>query len=93
MKAPGLSPYSFDHHANGSFTPSNTPGLKNSYNTTPNFVTPQANKALPLPGVAEHSPPKVDETVGSLVYFKLRNEPGREGMGAESEGFEVVFAS
>ncbi len=91
MQAPYKKPYSFSEHASGrftaSYTPTPAPGLKNSHDTAPIVVTPQANKALPLPGAAEHNPSSADTTVGSLVYFKLRSEPGREGMGAESEGF------
>jgi hypothetical protein len=48
MKEPQPISYFSAHHANGSCTPSKTPGLKNSHNTTPSFVIPQANKALPV---------------------------------------------
>jgi hypothetical protein len=50
MKEPlHLSDFSA-HHASGRFTASYrpAPGLKNSHHTAPNFVTPQANNALPL---------------------------------------------
>jgi hypothetical protein len=85
MKAPDLSPYSFAHHANGSCTASNTPGLKNSHYTAPNFVTPQANNALPLPEAVEHKPPMTDTTVESSAADNHRKQFGREGLGAGRE--------
>jgi len=91
MQEPDHISHFFAEHASGrftaSYTPTPAPGLKNCHDTAPMVVTLQSNNALPLPGAAEHNPPKVDETVGSLVYFKPRNEPGREGMGEGSEGF------
>jgi hypothetical protein len=81
MQAPEHIPYFSAHHANGRFTASNTPGLKNSHNTAPNFVTPQANNTLLLPGAAEHNPPKANETVGSLASFNHQKQFGREGWG------------
>ncbi len=74
-------------HANGRFTASYkpAPGLKTSHYTTPNFATPQANNALPLPGAAEHNPPMADTTLGSLASFNHRKQFGWEGLGAESE--------
>jgi hypothetical protein len=84
MKEPQhLSDFSA-HHANGRFTASyNTaPGLKNSHHTAPNFVTPQANNTLPLPGAAEHNPPMADITVGSLASDNHRKQFGRDGLGA-----------
>jgi hypothetical protein len=88
MKAPEhISDFSA-HHASGRFTASYrpAPGLKNSHTTAPNFVTPQANNTLPLPGAAEHNPPMADTTVGSLAADNHRKQFGREGLGAESEG-------
>jgi hypothetical protein len=79
MQAPEHIPYFSAHHANGSFTASYTPGLKNSHNTTPNFVTPQANNTFPLPGAAEHNPPMADTKDGSLAFINHRKLPGREG--------------
>jgi hypothetical protein len=67
--------------------------LKNSHHTAPNFVTPQVNNTLPLPDAAEHHSPKADETVGSLAADNQRKQFGREGLGAESEGFEGIFNS
>jgi hypothetical protein len=85
MKTPDLSSYFFDHHANGSFTASNTPGLKNSHYTAPNFAAPQANKAFLLPGEAEHKPPMTDTTVESSAADNHRKQFGREGLGAGRE--------
>jgi hypothetical protein len=91
MQAPYKNPYSFSEHASDRFTasyiPTPAPGLKNSHDTAPIVVKPQANNALPLPGAAEHNPSSADTTVESLVYFKLRSEPGREVMGVKSERF------
>jgi len=78
MQAPEQIPYFSAHYANGRFTASNTPGLKNSHHTAPNFVTPQANNTLPLPGTAEHKPPMADETVGSLAADNHLKQFGRE---------------
>jgi len=87
MKEPEhLSYFSVDH-ANCRFTASNTPGLKNSRYTAPDFVTPQANNALSLPGAAEYNPPKANETDGSSASFNHRKQFGRDGLGVESEGF------
>jgi hypothetical protein len=91
MKAPDHSPYSFAHHAIGSFTASYTPGLKNSHNTAPNFATPQANNTLPLPGAEEHNAPMADTTVDSLAADNHRKQFGREGLGKGSEGLVGVF--
>jgi hypothetical protein len=72
----------FADHANGRFTASYrpAPGLKNSHNTAPNFVAPQANNALPLPGAVEHNPPKADTTVGSLAADNHLKQFGRDGL-------------
>jgi hypothetical protein len=79
MKTPDHSPYFSAHHAIGSFTPSNTPGLKNSHHTAPNFITPQANNALPQPGAADLNPPMVDNTVASLAFSTTKsNLDGRD---------------
>jgi hypothetical protein len=53
MQQPEHISYSFAHHANCRQAASNTPGLKNSHNTAPNFAAPQANNTLPLPGAAK----------------------------------------
>jgi hypothetical protein len=87
MKEPQhLSDFSANH-ANGRFAVSNKPaaGLKNSHHTAPNFATPLANNALPLPGAAIHNPPMADTTVGSLAADNHRKQFGREGLGTESE--------
>jgi hypothetical protein len=93
MKEPEHLSCFFANHANARFPASYrpTPGLKNSHTTAPNFVTPQANNALPLPGTAKHYPPKTDETVVSLVADNHQKQFGREGLGAESEGFVGNF--
>jgi hypothetical protein len=62
-------------------------GMKNNHNTAPNFVTPQANNTLPLPGAAKHNPPMAHITFGSLASFNHQKQFGREGLGAQSEGF------
>jgi len=97
MQEPDHISHFFTEHASGrftaSYTPTPAPGLKNSHDTVPIVVAPQANNAPPLPGAAEHNPPKVDETVGSLVYFNHRKEPEREGMGAGSDKFVWIFTS
>jgi hypothetical protein len=80
MKEPQhLSDFSA-HHASGRFAASYKPApcLKNSHNTAPNFATPQANKALPLPGAVEHKPPMADTTVGNLAADNQRKQFGRE---------------
>jgi hypothetical protein len=95
MKEPQhLSDFSA-HHASGRFAASYkpAPGLKNSHHTAPNFVTPQANNTLPLPGAAEHNPPLADNTVGSLAFFNHQKQFGRERLGAGSEGFVGIFFS
>jgi len=81
MQAPEHISYFPAHHANGSFTASNTPCLKNSHNTAPNFVTPQPNNTLPLPGAAEHNLPLADNTIASLTSFNHRKQFGRDGLG------------
>jgi hypothetical protein len=91
MKEPEHNSCFFADHANCRQAASNTPGLKNSHHTAPNFVAPQANNTLPLPGAAEHNPPKADETVGSLAADNHRKQFGREGLGVESEGFVGMF--
>jgi hypothetical protein len=68
-------------------------GMKNNHNTAPNFVTPQANNTLPLPGAAKHNPPMAYTTVGSLASFNHRKQFGQEGLGAESEGLVGIFNS
>jgi hypothetical protein len=85
--------YFFADHANGRFTASYrpAPGLKNSHNTAHNFVSPQANNALLLPGAAEHSPPKADTTVESLAADNQRKQFGGEGFGAGSEWYLWIF--
>ncbi len=45
------------------------PGLKNSHDTAPIVVKPQANNALPLPGAGEHNPLKAGEKVGAKAEF------------------------
>lgn len=93
MKEPEPLSYFFADHANGRFMASYrpAPGLKNSHYTAPNFVTPQANNTLPLPGAAEHNPPMADNIVGSLAADNHRKQFGREGWGAESEGSVGMF--
>jgi hypothetical protein len=91
MKEPEPLSCFFADHAIGSCTPSNTPGLKNSHHTAPNFITPQANNTLPLPGAAEHNTPKADKAVGSLAADNHRKQSRREGLGVESEGFVGMF--
>jgi hypothetical protein len=75
------------HHASGSFTASYkpAPGLKNSHHTATKFVTPQANNALPLPGLAEHKPTMADKTVESSAADNHRKQFGRDGLGTECE--------
>jgi hypothetical protein len=87
MKEPEPLSYFFADHANGRFAASYrpAPGLKNSHHTAPSFITPQANNALPLPGAAEHNPPKANTTVGSLVADNHLKQFGREGLGTECE--------
>ncbi len=82
-------------HASGRFTASYkpAPGLKNSHNTTPNFVTPQANNTLPLPGAAERNTPMVNTTIGSLAADNHLKQFRREGLGAESDKFVWIFTS
>jgi len=67
--------------------------LKNSHNTAPNFVTPQANKALPLPGAAEHNSPVAVTTVGRLAADNHWKRFGWEGLGAGNERFVGIFKS
>jgi len=93
MQEPEHITYFPAHHANGRQAASYTSGLKNSHNTAPNIATPQANNALTLPGATAHNPPNADETVGSLASFNHRKQFGREGWGAESEGFVGIFNS
>jgi hypothetical protein len=95
MKEPLHLSCFFADHANGRFTASYkpAPGLKNSHHTAPNFVTPQANNTLPLPGAAEHNPPKANTTVGSLVADNHRKQFGREGLGMDSVGGVGVLNS
>jgi len=93
MKEPEHISYFFVDHANGRFTASNTPGLKDSHNTAPNFVTSQVNNTLPLPGAAEHNPPMADTTVASLASFNHPKQFGQEGLGSENEGFVRIFTS
>ncbi len=81
MKEPDHISYFSAHHANGRFTASNTPGLKNSHHTAPNFVTQQANNTLPLPGAAEHNRHKADKTVGSLAADNHRKQFRRGRIG------------
>jgi hypothetical protein len=82
MKEPQHLSCFFADHASGRFAASYrpAPGLKNSHYTAPNFVTPQANITLPLPGAAEHNPPKADTTVGSLAADNQRKQFGRDGL-------------
>jgi hypothetical protein len=93
MKEPEHLSYFFADHANGRFTASYrpAPGLKTSHHTAPNFVTPQANNILPLPGAVEHSPPMANKTVGSLAADNHRKQFGREGLGAGSNIFTWIF--
>ena len=97
MKKPEHTSYFFAHHANArhavSYTPVPPPGLKNSHNTAPNFVTPQANNTLPLPGAAEHNPPKADTAVGSLAADNHRKQFGQDGLGAERDSIVGIFKS
>jgi len=95
MKEPEHISYFFAGNANcrqtARYRPA--PGLKNSHHTAPNFVTPQANNTLPLPGAVEHNPPKADTTIGSLASDNHQKQFGREGWGAENEGFVEIFTS
>jgi hypothetical protein len=93
MKEPVPLSYLFADHAISRFTASSlpAPGLKNSHNTAPNFVTPLANNTLPLPGAAEQNPPMANKTVGSLAADNHRKKFRREGWGMESEGFVGNF--
>jgi hypothetical protein len=91
MKEPEHNSCFFADHANCRQAASNTPGLKNSHHTAPNFATPQANNTLPLPGTAEHNPPKADTTVGSLAADNHQKQFGREGLGAGSMVAAGVF--
>jgi hypothetical protein len=98
MKEPEHNSYFFADHANGRFAASScpAPGLKNSHHTAPNFVTPQANNTLPLPGAAEHNPTKANETVGSLASFNHRKQFGRVRHESESKLFTakiITYAS
>jgi hypothetical protein len=79
MKEPEYISYFSAHHASGRFTASYTPGLKNSHNTAPNIVTPQANNTLPLFGAAEHNPPNANTTDASLASINHQKLHGREG--------------
>jgi hypothetical protein len=83
MKEPEHNSDFFAHHANGRFTASYkpAPGLKTSHYTAPNFATPQANNAFPLPGAAEQYPPEADETFRSLAADNHRKQFGWEGAG------------
>jgi hypothetical protein len=87
MKEPEHISYFSAHHANcrqaANYRP--TPGLKNSLTSAPNFVTPQANNTLPLPGAANHNPPKANEPIGSSASFNHRKQFGRDGLEAGSE--------
>ena len=71
MQEPDHNLYFFADRASGrftaSYTPALAPGLKNSHDTAPIVVKPQASNALPLPGAAEHNLPKADENAGSLA--------------------------
>jgi hypothetical protein len=93
MKEPERLSYFFAQHASGRFTASSwpAPGLKNSQNTAPNFATPQANNALPLPGAAEHNRHKADTTVGSLVADNHLKQFGWGGLGEGSNIFTWIF--
>jgi len=91
MQEPEHISYFSAHHANGRLTASYPPGLKNSHNTAPKVVTPQANNTLPLPGAAEHNPAIVNTTFGSLASFNHRKQVGREGLGVEGEGFVGIL--
>jgi len=71
MQKPDHTSYFPAHHANGRFTASYIPGLKNSHNTAPNFVTPQPNHTLPLPGAAKKNMPMANETLE--VWLLLTN--------------------
>jgi len=93
MKEPEHISYSSAYHAIGRQAASNTPGLKNIHYTAPNFVTPQANNILPLPGAAQHNQPMADNTVESLASFNHPKQFGRDRLGAESEGFVGKFTS
>jgi hypothetical protein len=81
MQAPEHISYFFAGNANcrqtAPYRPA--PGLKNSHNTAPNFVTPQANNTLSLPGAAEHKPPMVYKTIGSLASFNQLKQFRRKG--------------
>ncbi len=46
------------------------PGLKNSHDTAPIVVKPQANNALPLPGAGEHNPPELVYKIRKPVYIR-----------------------
>ncbi len=93
MKEPEPHSYFFADHANCRQAASYTPGLKNSHYTAPNFVTPQANNTLPLPGAAKHNPPMTNKTVESLAADNHWKQFGREGLGAVSEGLVGIFKS
>jgi len=89
MKEPEHTSDFFADHANGSFAASYK--LKNSHYTAPNFATPEANNTLPLPGAAEHNPPKANTTLGSLPADNHRKQFGGEGLGVKSEGIMGIF--
>jgi hypothetical protein len=79
LQQPEHISYFSAHHANGRQAASNTPGFKTSHHTAPNFVTPQANNTLSLPGAAEHKPPMVYKTIGSLASFNQLKQFRRKG--------------
>jgi hypothetical protein len=94
MKAPEHNSLFFADKASGRFAASYrpAPSLKNSHHTVPNFVTPQANNTLPLPGAAEHNPPKANTTVGSLVADNHRKQFGGERLGGGKRGvYEGIY--
>jgi hypothetical protein len=95
MKEPEHTSDFFADHANGSFAASYkpTPSMKNSHHTAPNFVTPQANNTLPMPGAAEQILPMADTTVSSLASFNHQKQFGREGLGAVSEGLVGILCN
>jgi len=88
MKQPEHISYSSAYHAIGRQAASNTPGLKNSHHTAPNFVTPQANNTLPLPRAAAHNPPLAYSTVVSLAADNHQKQFGREGLGQKVRGLK-----
>jgi hypothetical protein len=79
MQAPENISHFSAHHANCRQAASYTPGLKNSHYTALNFITPKANNTLSLPGAAEHKPPMVYKTIGSLASFNQLKQFRRKG--------------